>query len=287
VIYRRLASPLHAARAGAGAAYAAALAIVALESDHPLILGAVIVAVVAAALLAGCRGALRTGLLIGVPMALLVAVVNPFVTRDGLTVIARLGDLPPFGQLDLTLEATAYGAVLGLRALALVLVFALYSAAVDPDELLGLARRVAPRSALTATLATRMVPILARDARRMAEAQRSRAHRPAPRLALMRAVAGGALDRAVDVAATLELRGWAGTRPRRRAAAPWSRHDIAFAASAVAMVALALLVGPGGVAPFSAYPAIHADTDAGTIAVALSVVAVALAPFAERRGIAA
>ena len=38
------------------------------------------------------------------------------------------------------------------------------SAAVDPDELLRMFRRVSYRSALTATLATRLVPVLARDA---------------------------------------------------------------------------------------------------------------------------
>ena len=88
--------------------------------------------------------------------------------------IARLGDLPVFGQIDVTLEATVYGAVLGLRAIALVLCGALYTAAVDPDEVLGLFRRFSFHSALTATLATRMVPVLARDARRLAEAQRCR-----------------------------------------------------------------------------------------------------------------
>ena len=40
----------------------------------------------------------------------------------------RLGDLPSLGQTDITLEATVYGAVLGLRAVALVLCGALYSA---------------------------------------------------------------------------------------------------------------------------------------------------------------
>ena len=61
---------------------------------------------------------------------------------------------------------------------------ALYTAAVDPDEVLRLFRRVSFRSALTATLATRMVPVLARDARRFADAQRCRPGRPPSRLAL-------------------------------------------------------------------------------------------------------
>ena len=38
--YRRVASPLHAARAAAGCAYCAALAAVALTADHPVLLAA-------------------------------------------------------------------------------------------------------------------------------------------------------------------------------------------------------------------------------------------------------
>ena len=55
------------------------------------------------------------------PFALLIALINPFVVREGLTVFARLGEVPPFGQVDLTLEALVYGALLGLRVVAVVL----------------------------------------------------------------------------------------------------------------------------------------------------------------------
>src|SRR5205807_5920081 len=120
---------------------------------------------------------------------------------DGLTVIVRLGELPILGHTDVTLEATAYGGVLALRMLALILCGALYTAAVDPDEVLRLFRRVSFRSALTATLSTRMVPILIRDSRRLADAQRCRppGARGAPgarasRVALMRAATAGLLD---------------------------------------------------------------------------------------------
>ena len=124
------------------------------------------------------------------------------------------------GQVDLTLEALVYGAVLGMRALALILCCALYAAVVDPDEVLRLFRRVSFRSALTATLATRMVPVLQRDGRRMADAQRCRPGAAPSRVALVRAVAAGALDRAVDVAAALEVRGYGTARrpPRVRRA---------------------------------------------------------------------
>ncbi len=285
MIYRRRDTPLHAARASAGLAYCAAPALVALLCDNPIVLGAALLCVVGAGTAAGVGRELRRAGRIAVPLALMIAAINPLVTREGMTVIARLGEVPGLGQLDVTLEATVYGLLLGLRALVLIEAFALYSAAVDPDDVLRLFRRVSYRSALTATLATRMVPVLARDARRLADAQRCRPARPAPRLALVRAVAGGALDRAVDVAATLEVRGYGAARRPPRTRRPWSRHDLGFVAAAAAMMALALagtLAGAGGV---QAYPVLDVEAGPAQFALAAALVAAALAPFADRRGV--
>ncbi len=216
--YRRLASPLHAARAAAGGGFCSALVVAVLSTHHPVVLLALGVVVVGAGAGAGAGDALRRAARLGVPLALLVALINPLVGRDGLTVFAELGALPPFGQVDLTVEALVYGALDGLRVLLVVLACALFSAAVDPDELLRLLRRVSFRSALTAVLALRLVPVLARDARRLEEARRCRPDagggaRPAARLAVLRAVTTGALDRAIDVAATLEVRGYGAPAP--------------------------------------------------------------------------
>lgn len=279
--YRRRASPLHAARAGVGSLFCVVLAAVALSFEHPLLLGALLVAVVGAGAAAGVGGVVLRSLLWGLPFALLIAAINALVVREGLTVIARLGGLGPLGEVDVTLEATLYGGVLALRALVVIACFALHSAAVDPDELLRAFRRLSFRSALTAALATRMVPVLARDARRFRDAQRCRPGRPASPLALARAVTAGALDRAVDVAATLEVRGYGGSgRPARRVR-PWSRHDVAFLASALVLVALAVLGGER----FEAYPQFAVPVGAGELGLAAALVVVALAPFADRRGI--
>lgn len=288
MIYRRRASPMHAARAGVSCAYCAALAIAALVLSAPIALGAVAVALVGAALGAGVGAEMRRAARFALPLGLLVMVVNALVVRDGLTVIARLGTLPVLGQVDVTLEATVAGAVLGLRAIELVLCGALYTAAVDPDEVLRLFRRFSFHSALTATLATRMVPVLARDARRLADAQRCRPGRPPSRVQLLRAATSGVLDRALDVAAALEVRGYgAARRPardweRRR---PYSRHDLAFAAAAVAIPALAIGGRLAGWVPFESDPALHAPIGIGGIAVAVGLVVCALLPFADRKGI--
>lgn len=282
----RRASPLQAARAAVGCGLCAALALAALVSDHPLLIGAVVLAALLAGWAAGAGRPLWRALRFALPFALAIALINPIVWQDGLTVIARLGTLPLLGRRDVTLESLAYGGVLGLRALALICCAALYGAVVDPDEVLRLFRRVSFRSALTATIATRMVPVLARDGRRMAEAQRCRPGGAPSRVALVRAVAGGALDRAVDVAAALEVRGYGAARRPPRLARPWSRHDLAFAAAALAVLALALGGRLAGATAFGAYPSLHGAWGAATWALAAALVACPLLPFLDRRGIA-
>jgi len=285
VTYRRRASPLHAARAGVGSLFCVVLAGVALSFEHPLLLGAVLLAVLLAGAGAGVGNVVARSLLWGLPFALLIAMINGLVVRDGLTVIARVGDVPPFGAVDVTLEATTYGAILGLRAMIVIACFALHSAAIDPDELLRAFRRLSFRSALTAALATRMVPVLARDARRFRDAQRCRPGEPASRAAILRAVTAGALDRAVDVAATLEVRGYGSIRRPPRQARPWSRHDLAFAGATGALAALGLAAAVLGWEPFEAYPRTRAPLDAGVLALAAALLACALLPFADRRGV--
>jgi energy-coupling factor transport system permease protein len=287
VTYLGRASPLHATRAAVASAWCVVLAIVALSFDHPLVLGALLVTVIAAA------GAARVGrrvvrsLLFALPFAIVIGLVNPLVVRDGLTVIARLGTVPVFGALDITAEATAYGGVLALRALVIIGCFALHSAAVNPDDLLRAFRRISFRSALTAALATRLVPVLARDARRLHDAQRCLAGDPAPRRAVFRAVASGALDRAVDVAATLEVRGYgAARRAPRGGGRPWSRHDLAFGASAVALAATAIGAHLAGIEAFDASPSFSAPVGAQQLALCALLAVCALLPFADRRGIA-
>ena len=288
MIYRRRASPMHAARAGATLAYCAALAVAALVLSAPVALGAIAVALAGAAAGAGVWPQMRRAALFALPLGLLVMGVNALVVRDGLTVIARLGNWPVLGLVDVTLQATVAGAVLGLRAVELILCGALYTAAVDPDEVLRLFRRFSFHSALTATLATRMVPVLARDARRLADAQRCRPGRPPSRVQLMRAATSGVLDRALDVAAALEVRGYGAARgPARgwRAHRPYSRHDLAFAAAAVAIPALAIAGRFAGWLPFESDPALHAPIGVPGLAVVGGLLVCALLPFADRRGI--
>jgi len=278
-------SPLHAARPAVAAAFCLALGACPFIVVHPVVVGAL------ALIVLGCGAACGVGRELlrvarwTIPLTLLIVVVNAIVVRDGLTVVWRFGDVPVLGQIDITLEALVYGLAFGLRLLVVALAFALLTAAVDPDAMLRGMRRLSLRSALAATLSTRLVPVLARDARRMADAQRCRAGVEPSRLTLMRAVTSGALDRALDLAATLDLRGYAHARRPPRSHRPWSRHDVAFSVSAAAMLGLSIAAAAAGTARFGTYPELHAAPIGGALAVSGALALSALLPFADRRGV--
>jgi energy-coupling factor transport system permease protein len=280
-VYRRRPTPLHSARAGAAAAYCTAFALVPALYQHPPALLAAGGGILIAATFAGVVDHVRRAVLVGLPIAVVIALVNPLVSQNGQTILFRIGEV--FGhRFDVTLEATLFGLVAGLRVLVLIAAFGLFNAVVDPDELLRAVRRVSYRSALTASLATRLVPVLVRDATRMGEAARCRPTPPA-RTAVARAALASALDRAVDVAAALELRGYgSATRPapHRR---PWSRHDIRVAAGALFVVALAIAMRAADAGVFEPYPTPSMTAGLGDLLLVLGLVAAGAIPFAGRR----
>jgi energy-coupling factor transport system permease protein len=291
-VYRRTGSALHATRPGVAIFYCAACGLPAVLFESPLVLGASIGAIVGVALAAGVGRELARAARLGLPLALLVALVNPLVSQQGLTVLLDGPVVPVMGNVDVTLEALVFGAVAGLRVLVVIGVFALYSACIDPDEVLRLVGRVAPRSALTASLATRTVPVLGRDAERLAVAYELRATSGGPRsnaggrgssvrraATLTRALAAGALERSIDLAAALEVRGYSGARRLARGDVPWSRHDFCFAFAAAAIALAAAGGSLFGWAGFDAYPLLRLEAGPATFALAAAIPLLALAPF--------
>jgi len=97
----------------------------------------------------------------------------------------------------------------------------------------------------------------------------------------MRRLVEGSLDRSVDVAATLELRGHSlpgGSRPAKRR----SRDDLPLLAAGALVFAATLaglLSGAGG---FETYPTIELATDLPTLLLCAALPLLAALPFAAR-----
>jgi energy-coupling factor transport system permease protein len=210
----------------------------------------------AAAMLAAGMLLLTTGpprrmyALFAVSTGLTVFAVEPFVTVQGLTVLWQGPNIPVL-DAQVTTEELAYGAAAGMRIAATALAVSAFVRLADSDLLLHAVARVAPRSAMIASLTTQLLPALERDAAGIVLAARTRAarvSRPATAARLTGPLVGMSLERALAVAEAMEARGFAGAR-RGRAQAPSptgrERLQLALGTAAAAVVAWAVATGAG------------------------------------------
>ena len=173
-------TPLHDAGAAAASAYLGSFVLVAFAYSNPIVLAGAGAGVVVAGLAAGAGRALRASLRWGVTLGIFIVAVNGLVAQRGDTVLVHGLWLPLFGSTEVSAEALAEGGVLALRIVVVLMAFAVHTACVDPDRTLRLLRPLARRSALTATLIARLVPLAAADHVRLGEAAALRGPAAAP-----------------------------------------------------------------------------------------------------------
>jgi energy-coupling factor transport system permease protein len=269
----------------ASSAYLGSFVLCAFAYSNPVVLAGAGAGVVAAGVASGAGGALRVSARWGALLGIFIVAINGLVAQRGDTVLVHGLWLPLLGTGDVTAEALAEGAILALRIIVVLMTFAVHSACVDPDDVLRLLRPFARRSALTATLVARLVPLAVADYMRLADAAalRGPAASPVGRAALARRLVVGSLDRAVDVAATLELRGYALGPPRSARRRHRSRHSRRFAAAGAAIAATALAARAAGAGSFDPYPTLAIDVDPATVGLALLLPLAAALPFAVSR----
>lgn len=273
--------PLQSAGPLAASLYLGGFLIAGLLAPEPLVALAAALGAAIAGIGAGAWRAVRFSLGLGLGIALVLTVVNAIASDRGATVLARLGEWPGLGPVQVTAEAVAAGAMTGLRAIAVMVVAAVWSACVDPDRVLARMHRFAGRSALTATLVSRFLPLAAADRHRLREAAglRGPAAAPVTRAAMARRLLEGSLDRSVEVAATLELRGYSlPGAPAPPRPVP-SRHDRRFLITGIALLTLlaAALVAADG--SLVAYPEVRWQAGPATSILALSLVLAGLATW--------
>jgi energy-coupling factor transport system permease protein len=219
----------------------AALVLAALTVAALLVSSSWAVAVIAAALLAAAWGApagRRWPYLVGTfTSAALVFVVTPFVEVIGSHPLWTGPTIPVVGTLDVTREELANGLFQGLRLLAVGLAFAVYALRVDHDRLLagaGWARR----STIAVALATRLLPVLERDARDLRVALRGR-HAELGPVRLLSPLLAGSLERGLNVAEAMEARGFGQPGRTRAPRRGWTKLDRGAVVAALAVVVVA------------------------------------------------
>ena len=149
--------------------------------------------------------------------------VTPFVEVIGSHPIWTGPTIPVLGRLDVTTEELANGLFQGLRIVAVGLAFAVYALLLDHDRLLASAGW-ARRSTVAVGLATRLVPLLERDARDLRLALRGRG----VELSAMRQLSpllAGSLERGLNLAEAMEARGYGRSDRTRAPRSPWNWLD--------------------------------------------------------------
>lgn len=220
-----------------------AVVVTALLADRLAFLGALVAVLVGIVLRFGPRGRRRLYLAGAAWSALGVFLVWPLFTVVGYTVLWSGPTVPVLGHLDVTVEELELGGVYALRLAAVALAFAVYALLVDHDRLLA-SLRFARRSAFAAVLATRLVPTLERDAAGLAEALRGRGvpvEGLRARAGLVSPLVAGSLERALNLAESMEARGFGRPGRTRMPSAGWTRIDrVALVVAALGPVAGAL-----------------------------------------------
>lgn len=169
--------------------------------------------------------------------ALSVVVLTPFVEVIGSHPLWTGPTVPVLGTIDVTREELANGLHQGLRLAAVGLAFAVYALLLDHDRLLSSAGW-ARRSTVAAALATRLLPLLERDARDLRVALRGRGVELGPVRTLSPLLAGS-LERGLNIAEAMDARGY-GRPGRTRAPRPaWGALDRVALVLAVAIVGVA------------------------------------------------
>jgi energy-coupling factor transport system permease protein len=239
------------------------------STDHPLVLAAGVVA--SLALLTVAPGSRRGVIVLGLVLAVPVALLNPFVAVEGDLILIPGPSLTVI-DLEVTLEELIYGAALGARLFAVTVLTVAVLRLMDADRLQARAARIVPRSALTVALAARLLPVLRSDASRIAEGARLRGVAPSGRGAgvLLVPLAATSLERGLDQAEAMVARGYGSTRRTALPERPLTAREWAASAIGALLVALAiaLLVG---LAPYTYYPRADRVLDAEAIAAALAL----------------
>lgn len=224
------------------AALLAGLAAAALLADRTIS-----VAIIAAGLFALClrapRGR-RWPYLVGtLASGLVLFLFSPLVARYGGVVYWEGPEVPVIGQLDVTSEEVSEALFQSLRLIAVGLAFAAYALLLDLDGLLLAGGRLR-RSVLAVALATRLVPTLERDAAGYVEALRGRGlvvEGVRGRARLISPLVAGSLERSLNLAESMEARGFGRPGRTRAPSPPWTILDRLAIVAAVAVVVMGAL----------------------------------------------
>ena len=244
--------------------YVLVITILSLIFYHPIYLAALLLPAALVIVSSGHYKEWSIYLKLSVSLIILIAVLNMLFSREGETIFFSLQLLPGMAPLDLSLEALAFAAGMGLRLLVIITAFCLYSQAIDPDRILrAVAGLGKGKTVLAIILATRLFPQFLRDYKRIMEISQCRGVDPyhgnlwqrTGRLKpVISVLFSSSLEHALELAESMYARGYGSGARSQRQADLWRPRDFLILLAVIIAFFCGILAYGQGWTAFNYYP---------------------------------
>lgn len=263
LFYQERGTFLQTLHPGSALAYLGVFLVLSLMFTNPLFLIGLLVVLILAVWAAGGLNSWEGYLRLSLGMALLIMLINPLVSHAGATVIWYGPTIPALGRITVSLEAISYGAAMSVRLVLVIATFCLYNLSIHPDKMLGLFSPFAGNSTLVASIATRLLPAMARNQASIREAQMTRgvdfnAGRIRERLTkyafLVNVLLLSSIEGSLEIAESMQARAF-GSGPRTHyEKETWRPRDTLCLATSLAALAMAVWGAAHGMGVYQFYP---------------------------------
>jgi energy-coupling factor transport system permease protein len=249
--------------------WACSLVLLVLIFDNPVYIVALFLVTIPFIFAAGIQREWFSLMKISFYLCAAIIVINVLVNNNGTHVLLRAPfTLPVTGTPLVSLEAICFAAMMSLRLLAIMSVFAIVTSTIHPDDLmLSMIKVKLPyKSVLVTSLSTRFIPTLFSDIRCISDVQRSRGleldkgnlmQKVSNRMAIIIPLLSNSLDRVVQVAEAMEARAFGSTGKRTHyKEIRFGKTDIFALLIIMCACGLGIFTGISGYGDYQYYPSL-------------------------------
>ncbi len=228
---------------------------------HPVCVGISLVCGFIYLLLLGDKKAIRTSLIISIPMILISGVINTAFNHGGVTVIAHFPNGNP-----ITFESIVYGLIVGGMISTAILWFSCYNKIMTEDKFLYLFGRLSPSVALAVSMTLRFIPQFIEQFKRVINAQRCIGRdvkkgkvkdRVKTATEIMSIMTTWALERSVTTSDSMKARGYGTKRRTAFSIYRFSTRDAVALCYIIIMGIYIILKAHSGAVDFQCFPHIR------------------------------
>jgi|YNPNPStandDraft_1061719.scaffolds.fasta_scaffold01720_7 energy-coupling factor transport system permease protein len=180
-----------------------------------------------------------------------VLLINLMANQSGVVVLLNIRGIPVLSTIRVTLESLLFSFTMILRLVCIISSFALLSLLVNPDALfdLLLKLRLPRRSILVASITMRFIPVLLKDAYTLKESIQIRGYKLASKgfikkikthSILIMPLLSSAIDRSIQIAESMEARGFSSKNKTIYANIVFKPVDISFIISSFLFIIIVI-----------------------------------------------